>query len=116
MRQPEGYIEHSFLNYKLRKSLYGLKQSPREWYANMDAFLMSHKFKRCKYYCNFCMQQKWGLLLIIILYVDDLLITTSSVAILRGIKSNLNEAFSMTDIGLLRNFIGLKVIQKIWES
>ena len=48
MKQPKGYIEDSSLVCKLRKYLYGLKQAPRAWYSKMDAFLMSHKFERCR--------------------------------------------------------------------
>ena len=50
-------------------------------------------------------------MLLIVLYVDDLLITSSSDVGLRIIKSALNKAFTMTDLGLLIQFIGLKVIQ-----
>ena len=91
MKQPEGYIEDPSLVCKLRKSLYGLKQDPRSWYSKMDAFLMSQKFGRCKSNCNVYMQKKDGSLLLIVLYVDDLLITSSSVSILRSIKSSLNK-------------------------
>ena len=41
MKQPEGYTEESSLLRKLRKSLYGMKQSPWEWYFKKDAFLLS---------------------------------------------------------------------------
>ena len=53
-----------------------------------------------------------GFLLLVVLYVDDLLITSSSTAGLSSIKSALNKAFTMTDLGLLRQFIGLEVSQK----
>jgi len=36
--------------YRLMKALYGLKLSPREWYNNMNAFLLSIHFKMI--YCN----------------------------------------------------------------
>ena len=41
MKQPEGYIEDPSLVCKLRKLLYGLKQSPKAWYSKMDSFLIS---------------------------------------------------------------------------
>ena len=45
MKQPKGYITNPYLVCKLKKSLYGLKHAPREWYSKMDAFLLSQKFK-----------------------------------------------------------------------
>ena len=102
MKQPKGYIEDSSLVCKPRKYLYGIKQAPRAWYSKMDAFLISQKFERCKSDCNVYMQKKDGFFLLIVLYVDDLFITSSYVARLRSIKSSLNKAFAMTDLGLLR--------------
>ena len=58
------------------------------------------------------MKKKHGFVLIFVLYVDEFLITSSSVAGLRSIKSSLNKAFDVSDLGLLRHFIGLKVSQK----
>ena len=57
------------------------------------------------------MQKKEGSLLLIVLYVDDLLMTNNSVAGLRSIKLALNKALAMNDLGLLRQFIGLEVMQ-----
>ena len=59
------------------------------------------------------MKKEEDFLLLVVLYMDDLLITTSFVASLSSIKSSLNEAFAMTDLGLLRQFIGLKVSQTL---
>ena len=87
--------------------MYGLKQASRAWYSKIDAFLISQKFEICKLDCNVYMQKKEGLLLLIVLYVDDLLITSNSTAGLRSIKSSLKKAFAMTDLGMLRQFIGL---------
>ena len=115
MRQPKGYTEYSSLVCKLRKYLYGLKKSPRAWYAKMDAFLLSQKFERCSFDCNLHMHQIGGFLLLITLYVDDLLITGGSSAILRNIKSTLSKALSVTNLGSLRQFIGIEVNQKyLW--
>ena len=102
MKQPKGFIDDPSLVYRLRKSLYGLKQAPRAWYSKMDAFLISQNFERCKLDCNVYMKKKEGFLILVVLYVDELLITSSSVAGLRSIKLALNKAFAMTELGLLR--------------
>ena len=51
MDQPEGFIVPGKENFvcKLKKSLYGLKQPPRQWYKKFDSFMLSHGFKRSKY-------------------------------------------------------------------
>jgi ATP-binding cassette subfamily B (MDR/TAP) protein 1 len=48
MNQPEGFIVPSKedLVCKLKRSLYGLKQSPRQWYKRFDSFMLAHGFKR----------------------------------------------------------------------
>ena len=48
MQQPKGFQEDPSLACRLNKSLYGLKQAPSDWYAKMDAFLLSIGFTRCK--------------------------------------------------------------------
>ena len=68
----------------------------------MDSFLISQKFERCKSDCNVYMKKKEGFLLLVVLYVDDLLITSSSATGLRSIKSAVNKAFTMNDLVLLR--------------
>ena len=78
MRQPEGYTEYSSFVCKLGNYLYGIKQAPRAWYAKMDSFLLAwyaKKSERCKFDCNVYMEHNGGFLLLIVLYVDDLLIT-----------------------------------------
>ena len=49
--------------------------------------------------------------MIIVLYVDDLLITRSSKKEIASLKDAMNHAFSMTDLGLLSQFLGLKITQ-----
>jgi hypothetical protein len=46
MDQPEGFIVPGKENYvcKLKKSLYGMKQSPRQWYKRFDSFMLSNGF------------------------------------------------------------------------
>ena len=109
MQQPEGFQEDPSLVYRLKKSLYGLKQAPRAWYAKMDNFLLSLGFERCKYDPNVYLQHVGDLLKVIVLYVDDILITWSCTNDIGAIKSSLHSEFSMTDLGLLKQFIGLEI-------
>ena len=49
--------------------------------------------------------------MIIVLYVDDILITGSTLASINFIKTALHEAFEMSDLGLLRQFLELEITQ-----
>ena len=87
------------------------KASPGDWYAKIDGLLLSQNFVRCKYDQNVYLNLIHGSLIIIVLYVDDLLMTGSSMKEISSLKDALNHAFSMIDLGLLSQFLGLKVSQ-----
>ena len=109
MKHPKGYIMDPYLVCKLKKSLYRLKHAPREWYSKMDAFLLSQKFQRCKLDPNVYIKKYNGHLIIIFLYFDELLIKGSTVASISIIKTTIHNAFEMSDLGLLKQFLGLEI-------
>ncbi|KAE8674058.1 hypothetical protein F3Y22_tig00111769pilonHSYRG00329 [Hibiscus syriacus] len=53
MRQPEGFTQpgNEHLVCRLKKSLYGLKQSPRQWYKRFDSYMIKIGYNRCEYDC-----------------------------------------------------------------
>eukprot|EP00253_Pinus_taeda_P013959 PITA_13959 len=112
MEQPIGFIQtDSSLVCRLKKSLYGLKQAPRAWYAKMDSFLLESGFSRC-HSDNTVYTKKVGKsLIILVLYVDDLILTGSDPNLINHVKSSLKKKFEMTDIGHLHYFLGLQVLQ-----
>ena len=111
MQQPQGFSTNPSLVCRLNKSLYGLKQAPRAWYAKIDGFLLSLNFVQCESNTNVYLKLIHGYFIIIVLYVDDLLITRSSKDEIASLKDAMNHAFSMTDLGLLSQFLGLKIAQ-----
>ena len=100
----------------LKKSLYGIKQAPRAWYVKIDAFLLSLNYCRCKSDTNVYLNLIHGSLIIIVFYVYGLLITRNSKKKIASLKNAMNHAFSMTDLGLLGQFWGLKYLNQILES
>ena len=96
---------------RLKKPLYGHKQDPRAWYAKIDEFLLSLNFVRCNSNTNVYLKLIHGYLMIIFLYVDDLLIILISNKEISSLKDAMNHGFSMTDLGLLSQFLGLKIAQ-----
>jgi hypothetical protein len=61
----------------LKKFLYGLKQAPHAWYAKMDSFLLATGFSRCHTDNTVYTKRVDGQLIILVLYVDDLILTSS---------------------------------------
>jgi hypothetical protein len=80
---------------KLKKSLYGLKQTPRSWYKKIDSFFLQQGFMRRKSDPNLHTKfDEHGYIVLISLYVDDLIITGNaekSIGNQAVVKSFLNE-------------------------
>ena len=93
------------------KYLYGPKQAPRAWYAKMDNFLLSQGFERWKYDTYVYFQHLDEYIQICFLYVDDIFIIGSCISEIGSIKHSLHNAFSMTNLGLLKQFLGLEIEQ-----
>ena len=106
MELPEGYEKAGWI-VRLLRSLYGLKQSPRRWYSELNTFLISMGFVRSLADEALYMRKDiW-----ILVYVDDLFITGLSLQIAEA-KDKLLARFKMKDLGLLSLFLGMEVIRK----
>ena len=114
MIQPEGYVEDSNPNLvcKLNRSLYGLKQSPRMWNKTIDEFMLKLGLKKCE--SDHCIYTKRDgeAMIFVALYVDDLVLASSSDKMLKTIKSALSDRFEMTDLGKLNFFLGMEIDQE----
>ena len=77
----------------------------------MDAFLLSIGFIWCKYDPNVYLKKNYVLLKVIVLYVYYLLIIVSCNNQIGSIKASLQSEFAMTDLGLLKQFLGLEIEQ-----
>jgi hypothetical protein len=99
VKQPPGFElkgkEDKVL--KLHKALYGLKQAPRAWNKRIDQFFVMQGFRKCSVkhgvYVK-CSSDKH--MLIICWYVDDLLVTGSSLTEIENFKSQMKNEFEMT--------------------
>ena len=92
MEEPPGYIQdNSSLVCLLKKSLYGLKQAPRSWYAKMDRFLLDTSFSKCHFDPNVYTKKVGNHLIILVLYVDDRILTGSDPKLITHVKSSLTN-------------------------
>ena len=111
MEQPEGFVQYCsiILVCKLMKSLYGLRQSPGQWYKNFDSFMVSQNFIRSKYdHCVF-FKSFSGIFTIRVLYVDDMLIVRKSMGEIKRLKAHLSRTFDMKDLGAKKHILGMEI-------
>lgn len=80
---------------KLKKALYGLKESPRKWYECFHTYMLNINFKRSNYDCCLYYKGEVEKQIYIILYVDDLLICCSDLDEIEDVKILLNKRFQM---------------------
>ena len=111
MEQPPILQDSAHPDYecKLHKPLYGLKQSPRQWYAKLHTFLLHKGFMQLqpKPTLYICKQDSNFLLLGV--YVDELPVAgTSRHDILQFVKE-LQTSFPTKHLGELEYFLGLEV-------
>ena len=92
--------------YRLKKSLYGLKQAPKAWYSRIDSYLIRISNNEPTLYTKV---NKQGQILIVCLYVDDMIFTRN--LSVDKFKANTKQEFEMTDLGLMRYFFSIEVLQ-----
>ena len=113
MEQPQGFKDNVNPDYvcKLKRGLYTLKQSPRIWFERLRNYLRIINFKQsCADASVFMNDGKYGKI-IIVLYVDELIITSDNDELIQKIKHNMSNEFEMKDLGKLKYFLGIEVIK-----
>jgi hypothetical protein len=116
IEQPEGFVIHDEKSHvcRLKKALCGLKQAPHAWYEKMNGFLMSLGFNKSVVDPNLYYHIVGNECLILVLYVDDLFLTSSERFIVEC-KQALTYEFEMKDLGIMHYFFGLEVWQRTDE-
>lgn len=111
MQQPEGFVvkgqEH--MVYRVRKSIYGMRQSPLRWYEKIAEKLMAFGFTRCTAdYGVFVLQNAVEHILVGV-YVDDLLIASKTKSGMQWTKTMLKNTFEMKDLGEASYILGIQI-------
>ena len=105
MRQPEGFVKEGQERKvcKLKKSIYGLRQSPRFWNVALDCQLQKMGFRQsdsdpCLYVST------EGELFFVAVYVDDILLAGKSIERMEEVKTEFGKQFKVKDMGKLSYF------------
>jgi len=113
LEQPPGYIkvrkEHEVL--RLKKALYGLKQAPRAWNTRIDKYFMENGFIQCPYEHALYVKKTKDKMLVVAIYVDDLIFMGNNLGMVEKFKEEMKREFQMTDLDLMKSFLGLEIRQ-----
>ena len=110
MVQPQGFVDSRYPTHvcKLQKALYGLKQALCAWYLKLSSALLSWDFVQCQSDSCMFLYMKSSVVIILLVYVDDILLTGSHPTILQQLIAKLNGQFALKDLGSLHFFLGIK--------
>jgi len=112
MEMPEGFkrpCENKVC--RLLKSLYGLKQASRQWNLKLTKALQATGFTQSAHDYSLFTLHKGEDLVIVLVYVDDLLITGSNTQLITEVKKSLHRQFKLKDLGELKFFLGIEVLR-----
>jgi hypothetical protein len=119
MEQPLGYVDqtHPNLVCRLKKALYGLKQAPRACLNKIGQYFVTSGFQTSNANFSLYVKKTNHGIVVIVIYVDDLIITGDNDANIFDLKKLLKQKFEMKDLGELRYFLNIELIQSpngIW--
>jgi transposase InsO family protein len=110
---PDGYIVKDQLTkfLRLRKTLYGLKQSPYMWNKEISDYLISIGFTQ--FITDRCIfvGTVQGSKIYILLYVDDAIIGAPNRTIMQHVKALIHAKFPITDRGPLQFYLNCHFIR-----
>uniref|UniRef100_A0A2N9HQ21 Integrase catalytic domain-containing protein n=1 Tax=Fagus sylvatica TaxID=28930 RepID=A0A2N9HQ21_FAGSY len=112
MQLPPGFSQPPGFSHKvcrLRRALYGLKQAPRAWFAKFSSTISQHGFSASSYDSALFFRRSDHGITLLLLYVDDMIITGDDVQGIQDLKRFLGQHFEMKDLGPLSYFLGLEV-------
>ncbi|CAM8929569.1 unnamed protein product [Rhodiola kirilowii] len=112
MKLPPGFYtaekRHGKV-FKLLKSIYELKQSSRQWYARFSDALLHFGFQSSMHDSSMFFLRCGKDLLLLLVYVDDVLITGTSVDLTSEVKAFIHDHFRIKDLGHFKFFLGLEI-------
>ncbi|GJW94235.1 putative RNA-directed DNA polymerase [Tanacetum coccineum] len=113
MEAPPGFSQHFKHGEvcKLKKSLYGLKQSPRAWFGRFILAMKKYGYKQSNSDHTLFLSHRGDRVTCLIIYVDDMIITGNVESEIKKLKEGLCVECKMKDLGNLRYFLGIEVMR-----
>ncbi|GJT77734.1 retrovirus-related pol polyprotein from transposon TNT 1-94 [Tanacetum coccineum] len=113
VQQPDGFVDPDFLNhvYRLKNSLYGLKQALRAWYDKFSSFLIEHHFTKGIVDPTLFTRRHGNDILLVQIYVNDIIFGSTKPVFAKRFEKLMKDNFEMSMIGEMKFFLGLQVHQ-----
>ncbi|KAL5766682.1 hypothetical protein ACOSP7_017299 [Xanthoceras sorbifolium] len=110
MEQPSGFESSRFPQHvcRLKKALYGLKQALRAWFNKLKTALLSWGFSNSKSDVSLFIKRAGSVLLYVLIYVDDILITGTDLKQIHHTIFLLNSKFALKTLGSVGYFLGFE--------
>ena len=116
MKQPEGFVNPKYPDHvcKLKRSIYGLKQSARCWNQTLDVFLLKNGYRKsnadsCIYVKSVKQENGFISFVILAVYVDDIIPVSNDPEIVASEKQLLSNEFQMVDQGEIQFILGMSI-------
>lgn len=113
VEQPEGFVKRGEEDkvYLLKKALYGLKQAPRAWFSRIEGYFKQVGFCKSSYDHTLFIKKEGKKCILVSIYVDDLIFAGNDDSLVEEFKQTMKQEFEMTDLGLMRFFLGVEIRQ-----
>lgn len=110
INQPKGFEDPKLPNHVclLKKALYGLHQSGKEWFAEINKVLLKFNFRRFES-CN-CVYSLNGEV-VLLLYVDDIVLIGKTQEVVNKVVQLLRSEFEIVILGRTKRLLGVEFIE-----
>jgi Reverse transcriptase (RNA-dependent DNA polymerase) len=115
MNLPPGHRKENIHNlvFRLKKSIYGLNQSPRACMSSLVIFLISHNFKISGADSSLFTKHNSNGTTVVLVYVDDLIIIGDNQVEINYVKNELKQKFDIKDLGKLKYFFRIEIAHSL---
>jgi Reverse transcriptase (RNA-dependent DNA polymerase) len=109
MDLPPGLSIENKLVCRLKKAIYGLKQSPHAWYKKLRSVILKIDFKQSEAESSMFVKTSNQGIVVILIYVDDLVITENDKVGMEHLKHHLGKEFNIKDLRNLKYFLDIEI-------